>query len=200
MKRSVSAAFAAALVASTWTSLATTASAKQDDDKKAIRLVSDLSNASTGDDYSGVAVPSGLLNGLTFGDVAQVSTDYRVADGGVGGGSLRFEIGVVMPDTSTRSVFAYVGDPPSFVEGPDGWRSTGNLAAATDLRWDTSQVGGTFYDTHANAVALVGSQAVAYVVAVVDSGWFFPRQEILVRDTTMNGHALNQLFGGATRK
>ena len=43
-----------------------------------------------------------------------------------------------------------------------------NLA---DLRYDTSQVGGTFYDTYANAMTLVGDMAIIRASLVLDSGW-----------------------------
>ena len=43
-----------------------------------------------------------------------------------------------------------------------------NLA---DLRYDTSQVGGTFYDSYTNAMTLVGGMSVVRASLVLDSGW-----------------------------
>ena len=45
------------------------------------------------------------------------------------------------------------------------------MIGLTDLRYDTTQVGGTFYDTYPHAQALVGSLPVTAVTLVLDSGW-----------------------------
>jgi hypothetical protein len=91
------------------------------------------------------------------------------------------------------NVFVYLGPYPNFTGCFFGWQNTGNLISSTDLRYDTSQVGGTFYDTHAGAVALVGSKDVLGVQLVVDSGWMFPRgQAVLVDNVTVNNHKLTQ--------
>lgn len=45
------------------------------------------------------------------------------------------------------------------------------MLSFADLRFDTSQVGGTFYDDLAGALALVGNQAVIRASLVLDGGW-----------------------------
>ena len=52
-----------------------------------------------------------------------------------------------------------------------------NMIGLTDLRYDTSQIGGTFYDTYANAVDLINGDSGTPALNVVsvslnlDSGW-----------------------------
>jgi hypothetical protein len=43
-----------------------------------------------------------------------------------------------------------------------------NLA---DIRYDTSQVGGTLYDSYGHALTLVGGMAIGRASLVLDSGW-----------------------------
>lgn len=83
------------------------------------------------------------------------------------------------------------------MESPNGWKTTGNLISATDQRYDTSQVGGTFYDTHAGALALVGTWKVLGISLVVDSGWLFPQQVILVDNVMVNNFQLIAHGAGA---
>jgi hypothetical protein len=99
-------------------------------------------------------------------DITFLGTDYNMTTGDCGGGSPRFEI-----DTPSGNIFVYIGPAPNFTACGSGWQTTGNLLASPDLRVDTSQVGGTFYDTWANAVALAGTYAVSDLVVVVDGGW-----------------------------
>jgi hypothetical protein len=40
-----------------------------------------------------------------------------------------------------------------------------------ELRYDTSQVGGTFYDNYAHALTLVGSLPIKAATLVLDGGW-----------------------------
>jgi hypothetical protein len=157
-------------------------------------LVSNTSNQGTADDYSGVSYTK--LNDLTFAGVTELSTDYAVRAGGCAGGSPRFSVGLDTDGNGTRngSIFVYVGDAPSFTcSGALGsWHSTGNLIGSSDLRFDTSQLGGTFYDSYAHALAAYGSAAVTSLSFVVDAGWAFPGgvQDVLVDDLTVNGRVL----------
>lgn len=163
----------------------------------AVSLVSDVSNASTADDYSGVNFgwPQGPQ---TFGSIWWLSTDYNATDDGLGGGSPRFQLNIDMDGDGAftqppdGNVFVYIGTPPNFTDAPAGWQSTGNLIGVTDLRYDTSQVGGTFYDTYANALALVGSKNVLGIQLVVDAGWFFAdgEQTIWVDNVKVDNHQL----------
>jgi hypothetical protein len=129
-----------------------------------------------------------------FRQLKTLSTRYQIFEGGFGGGSMRFAIGL---DTDGDGDFdghvsVYLGTPPSFDDpATGGWEESGNLIGLPDdeLRFDTSQVGGTFYDSYANALALVGQAEVLYVDLIVDAGWAFPNgvQSVLVRDVRING-------------
>jgi hypothetical protein len=137
----------------------------------AVRVTSEIT-AST--PYGGVSFT--LPDGTTVDDLATLETDYLVISGDCVGGAPRFEIFVDADDsgdvsTGDRNIFVYIGPAPSFTDCPSGWQSTGNLLTSSDLRVDTSQVGGTFYDTFANAQALVGTSKVLDISFVVDSSW-----------------------------
>jgi hypothetical protein len=126
---------------------------------------------------------------MTFSDIKRLSADYLVAEGGMGGGSPRFQIAIGDGDGNfVGNVFVYLGTPPAFDDAPVGWQSTGNLVGSTDLRFDTTQVGGTFYDDYAGALELVGDAAVLGVQLVVDGGWatLDGVQTVLVDDVRVN--------------
>ncbi|HEX6625913.1 MAG TPA: hypothetical protein VF064_19510 [Pyrinomonadaceae bacterium] len=153
---------------------------------------------------------------LLFNQLTTLKATYSFIEGNCGGGSLRWQVRVDIlgnngdptptpcdPDDPTcvppptpadddRSVFIYYGDHPNFTNCTTGAndQSGVNLLTLTDLRFDTSQVGGTFYDTLANANSLVGTKQVASASLVLDSGW---RQDSL-------GNYLDQRvnLGGAT--
>jgi hypothetical protein len=124
------------------------------------------SDSSADNDYSYVSYspPSTLL----FKDVTSLVADYSFSLGSCHGGSLRWSVRV----SPTQSVFIYYGASPSFANcsGLDSQSGT-NMISLTDLRYDTSQVGGTFYDDHAGAVALVGNMPIVRASLVLDSGW-----------------------------
>jgi hypothetical protein len=130
---------------------------------------------------------------LTFADIKRLSADYLLATGGAGGGSPRFQITVQNSAGETANVFVYLGTPPNFDdEASTDWQRTGNLVGTTDLRVDTSQVGGTFYDDWAGAVDLVGGAQVTQVCLVVDGGWAVEGgvQTVLVDDVRVNNFKL----------
>jgi hypothetical protein len=124
---------------------------------RAALLVSDGSNATS---WGGVSLASTTVT--TLSDLTFLGTDYRVVASDCGGGSPRFSIRV-----PAGNIFVYIGPPPSFTGCAPGWQSTGNLLSGT-LTVDTSQIGGTFYDTWANALTLAGSSAVSSINLVVD--------------------------------
>jgi hypothetical protein len=164
---------------------------KVDNRQGVYRLVSDMSNATASDDFSGLAYTK-VHKGLTFAELKELSTDYAVEAGGCGGGSPRFSIGLDTDGDGARNgnLFVYIGTAPSFTCGT-GWQSTGNLIGSSDLRFDTTQLGGTFYDSYANALARYGSAAVTSISLVADGGWAVGGvQRLLVDDTTVNGHVL----------
>lgn len=151
-----------------------------------VRLVSDLSDTSTANDFSGIAFT--LPAGTTFADLSTLSTEFDPIAGGCGGGSPRFSIKLA----SGKNVFVYFGPSPNFTGcALDTWQSTGNLIGNNDTgRYDTSQVqAGTQSNTYAGALSLIGSQTVTEIDLVADSGWFFsPKvQTVLVRNVQING-------------
>jgi len=159
----------AAQAAAPWSAFGNAESVKVDKDW-AIALTSDLSSSNTDDWYGGVAFSP--RKGLTFSGIKQLSADYMLAAGTLGGGSPRFQINIGDGDGNfVGNVFVYLGTPPNFMDDTQGWQSSGNLIKATDLRYDTSQVGGTFYDDYAGAVDLVGNAEVLGIQLVVDGGW-----------------------------
>jgi hypothetical protein len=105
------------------------------------------------------------LNGQTVGALDWLSANVASAD--YGGGSPRFSIEL----STGKNIFVYLGDLPNLAGGGTG--DTNNLLA-DGARIDTSQIGGTFYDTWSDAQALAGSATIAGIDFVVDSGWAQP--------------------------
>lgn len=128
------------------------------------------------DPFSGVSFE--LEPGTTVADLDLLEATMEVLEGNCGVGSPRFQVG-----TSAGNIFVYVGDAPNFTSCADG--STGNLIDDADLRVDTSQVGGTFYDTWANAETLAGTDEVTGLSLVADGGWSAD-QEFLLTSATVN--------------
>jgi hypothetical protein len=154
-------------------------------------LVANTGNTSTTDDFSGVTVP--VPTGLTFGQITELSTDFNVTDDDCGAGSPRFQIKV-----GGKNVHVALG-PAGTLTGcaKDTWLSSGNLTQAqkSECRVDTSQfTGGTQCSSWAEAVALLGSQAVEGISLVVDASWagstnpaFTDKEQtVLVRNVKLN--------------
>jgi hypothetical protein len=157
-----------------------------------IALSSDVTSENTDDAFGGVAfVPK---KDLTFSGIKRLSADYMLAEGTFGGGSPRFQISIGDGEGNhVGNVFVYLGTPPGFTDDTEGWQSSGNLIDATDLRFDTSQVGGTFYDDYEGAVELVGDSEVLGIQLVVDGGWAVEGgvQTVLVDDVRVNNSKLS---------
>jgi hypothetical protein len=127
---------------------------------------------------------------LTFSEIDTLKADYLFTLGNCHGGSMRWEIG-----TDVGNVFVYYGDGPNFTDCKTNNQSGINMVGFSDLRWDTSQVGGTFYDTHANAVALIGNEPVNYAELVIDGGWGGD-QRATVSNITVNDNVYQWDAGG----
>jgi len=128
--------------------------------------------------------PSGTL---TFADITTLKANYSFAIGNCQGGSLRWSVTLDIgnddgtipgeedpdPRDNDRSVFIYYGGYPNFTDCTTGANNQSgvNMIGLSDLRYDTSQIGGTFYDTYANATTLAGSVQIAGVTLALDSGW-----------------------------
>lgn len=137
---------------------------------------------------------------LLFKDITDLSTDYTFTLGDCHGGSLRWSVRV----SPTQSVFIYYGAEPNTVDcntpdatsGIDSNQSGENMIGKTDLRYDTSQVGGTFYDSYADALDLVGNMPILRASLVLDGGWGGD-QRATISNTTVNGNVY-QWNAGAT--
>ena len=150
-----------------------------------VKLVSDLSDATTANDFSGIRFTAPA--GFTFADLKTLGTEFNVTDDDCGGGSPRFELGLA----GGQNVFVYLGPSPSFTGcAKNTWLASGNLIGNSDpCRWDTSQVSsGTQCNTYPGTLALIGSRTIAAIRLVVDSGWFFADKEqtVLVCDIRIN--------------
>jgi hypothetical protein len=122
-------------------------------------------DASADNDYSFLSfTPS---SSVTFNDITELSSEYAFTLGNCHGGSLRWSIRT----SATQSVFIYYGDSPSFTDCTTISQSGTNMINLTDLRYDTTQVGGTFYDNYAGAKALIGAIPIVRASLVLDSGW-----------------------------
>lgn len=120
--------------------------------------------AITSDDYSFLRFapdPS-----LRFAEIQELMAGYAFSLGNCHGGSLRWQVG-----TALGNLQIYYGDVPNFTDCTTNDQSDLNMIGWSDVRYDTSQIGGTFYDTYAHALTLIGEQPITYAMLVLDSGW-----------------------------
>lgn len=121
--------------------------------------------------------------------------------GGIGGGSPRWAIGIdvdgdgVFQQTPGGDgyVFVYFGPVDNGFHAPPSsvWANTGNLMAATDNRFDCNQLGSpNYYDDYETALSLAGGKRVMHLFLVIDSGWLFGEQVVLVNNLKVNGSVL----------
>ena len=163
-------------------------------------------------------------NPMTFADVQSLIANYSFTMGNCQGGSLRWSVtfdigedddtippeGEPDPHDNDRSIFIYYGGYPNFTDCTtsnsevDVNQSGDNMIGLSDLRYDTSQIGGTFYDSYANALALAGPQTgevprpalkIASISLVLDSGWMqdefgqYKDQSVALTSASVNGNA-----------
>ena len=152
-----------------------------------------ISDNAASEPYAGIAyLPPAGKKGTSTEDITTLSVTYQILEGGFGAGSLRFSIGIDqdLDGTVDGNIFVYAGTAPNFDDEPGDWVDSGNLLATEDLRVDTSQIGGTFYDTWDHALELTEGAAVTGVLVVVDAGYAFEEgvQAVAVSDVQI-GHA-----------
>lgn len=160
----------------------------------AIQTVSNTSTVDTADDFGGISIDD--ANGSFISGLTQLSTDYNVTDDNCGGGSPRFSIRVDSDNDNVASegdkrVFVYLGAHPNYNTcTPNTWTASGNLVSAVNPVWDTSQVGGTFYDTYANASTLTSANEILGISLVTDAGWSQGdgEQTVLFDNVTVNSN------------
>jgi hypothetical protein len=126
---------------------------------------------------------------VTFNQITELSSVYSFTLGNCHGGSLRWSVRT----SPTQSVFIYYGEHPSFTDCNTNNQSGVNMLSLTDLRFDTSQVGGTFYDDYAGAQALVGSLPILRASLVLDSGWG-GNQRLTLTSATFKTAAFSDTF------
>ncbi len=160
-----------------------------------IKTISDLSDnpGNTANDFGGVSFDT--ANGMFISGLTNLSTDFNVTDDDCAGGSPRFQIRVDFDNDDAisagdKNVFVYLGPHPNYTGcTPNFWESSGDLRTSSDPIWDTSQVGGTFYDTYANASTLTATNEILRISLVTDAGWAFgdSEQEVWFDNTNING-------------
>ena len=124
-----------------------------------------------------------LPAGTTSNQLQTLGTDFMVTQGDCGGGAPRFSIEF----TSGANAFVYLGPPPNFTHCAPGWQTTGNLLSGTNTI-DTSQLGGTFYDTLSHAYATYGLMTIKAVDLVVDASFASNGlQTVVVDNVQING-------------
>jgi hypothetical protein len=105
---------------------------------------------------------------VTFNDITELLDGYAFTQGNCHGGSLRWSVRT----SESQSLFIYYGDYPNFTDCTTNSQTGANMIGLADLRYDTSQYpGGTFYDSYAHALTLMGSSPIIRVSLVLDSGW-----------------------------
>jgi hypothetical protein len=153
-------------------------------------------NPATTNDYSYLSFTPAAP--LLFSQVTNLSAVYTFSEGNCHGGALRWSVRV----SPVQSVFIYYGAHPNFTDcttsdGGISSQSGLNVIGRPDLRYDTSQVGGTFYDSYANALALVGSMPIVRASLVLDGGWAGD-QVLAPTNVTFNGNTFVPASGGTT--
>jgi len=149
---------------------------------ESVTLVSNTGDVSDGNDASAITFTETGVT--TFSSLTALSADFNVTDDDCSTGSPRFQVAF-----GSQNLFVYLGPTPSFTGcAANTWISSGNLIGSTDARFDLSQLGGPFYGTYADALALVGSQTVTGISLVADSGWAFAdtEQTVLVDNVVVN--------------
>ena len=105
---------------------------------------------------------------MTFNDIAELSAVYAFTDGNCHGGALRWQVRT----DANHALFIYYGDSPNFTDCTTNSQTGANMIGLQDLRYDTSQyTGGTFYDTYAHALELMGNLPITRVSLMLDGGW-----------------------------
>lgn len=152
-------------------------------------------NENTTNDYSYLSFTPALPP--VFSEITNLSAVYSFSQGNCHGGALRWSVRM----SPTQSVFIYYGAHPNFVDCttalPTSNQSGLNMIGMADARYDTSQVGGTFYDTYANALALVGSLPIVRASLVLDGGWAGD-QVMTLGNVTVNTNTFVPAAGGLT--
>ena len=111
---------------------------------------------------------------VLFEDLNNLTANYDFTTGNCAGGALRWQVrlDVDKDGIGDGNVFVYFGDVPNFTSCDGTASNSGmNLIGSSDARFDSTQLGGPFYGTYADSLALVGGATVLSTSLVLDSGW-----------------------------
>ncbi len=161
-------------------------------------LTSDLSNGSATDDYSGITFD--IPAPLTLSSLGELSAVYSMGSTNCGGGSPRFQIQVT-EGTTTKNIFAYLGDQPNYNTCTSGSATSSGNLLMEGRSIDTSQLaGGTFYDTYSHLISAYGTSTVTGIQLVVDAGWALPGsvQTAEIMSATVGGDTYTFVASPAT--
>ncbi len=148
------------------------------------------SDTNPANDYAYASFAPG--SNLVFGDIQTLMTNYQFTQGNCHGGSLRWSV-----NTASGNLFIYYGGFPNFTECTSVSQSGANMVGLSDARYDTSQLGGTFYDTYAHALSVMDTKPVTSVSLVLDGGWAGD-QRADVSDITVNDSVYQWVAGEAS--
>lgn len=132
------------------------------------------SDTSTDNDYSFLRFTPDTR--MRFADLNQLVAHYDFTTGNCVAGSLRWQVRIDVGNDGVEAndgnLFVYFGDAPAFNDCDGAASNSGqNLIGNSDARFDLTQLGGPFYGTYADALALIGTDDVLRASLVLDSGW-----------------------------
>jgi hypothetical protein len=122
---------------------------------------------------------------MTVKDITALSTSFNVGASDCINGGPYFEI-----DTPSGNIYVVIGPPPDFTNCFYGWQTTGNVVASSDARVSSLQLGGPFFGTWADALAVGGDNPVTAVMLITDQGWNIVRGQAITVDNFRVNNAL----------
>lgn len=136
------------------------------------------SDANPANDYSFLSFSPSVP--VPFDSLSNLRANYTFTLGNCHGGSLRWSVWVDRNNDTVDNdgrLFIYYGAYPNFTDCSsadsllDTNQSSENMLEKDDLRFDTTQWGGLFYDSYSNAQTLAHNAPVMRASLVLDSGW-----------------------------
>lgn len=132
--------------------------------------------------------------GTQIEDIGPLAYDHFYERGSCGGGSPRYQLRIDLDNdfAPDANVFVYAGPFPNF-GGCAAGRWVNDRLDLGQKRFDASQVGGSFYNTQAEAHAAAGiAHQVLSVTFVWDSAWLFGPSDMWFDDIQVNTYVLDE--------